>query len=132
MDGVGRINSGEASSEAVPSGGRARKRDSLLLSARVRVGDQTATYEARVRNLSEGGLMIELDQIVEPGTPVTLDMRGLGEITGTVAWCTRGRLGVALDHPIDPARARKPIGAGGASGTVRPLAVPSRRSGDRL
>lgn len=116
MDGVGRVESEEALVEAAPGGARARKRDSLLLSARVRVGDQKATHEARVRNLSEGGLMIELDQMVEPGTPVTLDMRGLGEITGTAAWCTHGRLGIALDHPIDPARARKPVGAGKSTG----------------
>ncbi|WP_375390567.1 PilZ domain-containing protein [uncultured Sphingomonas sp.] len=115
-------------SEPATGGGvRARKRDSLFMSARLHVAGQEGEHEVRVRNLSEGGLMVELDRAVEPGAAVTLEMRGLGEMTGVVAWRTHGRMGIALDHPIDPARARKPIAAAAATVSARPETKPAPR-----
>ena len=92
--------------------GRQRKRDSLFLSARLTVAGARSGYDVRVRNLSAGGLMAEYGAPVATGTAVTLEMRGLGEMTGHVAGCTDGRIGIALDHPIDPSLARKPVGSG--------------------
>ena len=112
MDGVGQFIKDATVPEGAAESKRTRKRDSLFLSARLQIAGDRAVREVRVRNLSAGGLMAELDRVVEPGTAVTLEMRGLGEMTGTVAWWTHGRLGIALDHPIDPARARKPVGTG--------------------
>lgn len=97
---------------------RARSRDSLFLMAQLRLGDEHGIREVRVRNLSEGGLMIELDKIADVGTPVRLDLRGIGEIAGKVAWCTEGRIGIALDSPIDPKKARKSVGS------AKPAATP--------
>jgi len=99
---------GEAGSSPVTK--RARSRDSLFLVAQARIEGDSKSRKVRVRNLSEGGLMIELDRMVAVGTVVHLDLRGIGEITGKVAWGTEGRLGIALDAPIDPKKARKPIG----------------------
>lgn len=104
-----------AERERIP---RARSRDSLLLVAQLRLGEERGIREVRVRNLSEGGLMIELDKIAEVGTPVWMDLRGIGEIAGKVAWCTEGRIGIALDSPIDPKKARKPVGL------VKPATTP--------
>ncbi len=95
---------------AEPATKRTRSRDSLFLVAQLRLAGEPSVREVRVRNLSEGGLMIELDRMVAVGTAVTLDLRGIGEITGKVAWCVEGRLGIALDAPIDPKKARKPVG----------------------
>ena len=64
----------------------------------------------RAAILSEGGLMAEYGRIVPEGTSVRLVLRGIGEVDGRVAWCTDGRLGIALDQPIDPLKARKPVG----------------------
>lgn len=128
MDGVGRVKDGIELASADGSSKRSRKRDSLFLSARLRLGDESEAHEVRVRNLSAGGLMAELDRTVAQGTPVHLELRGLGELTGTVAWCTRGRMGIAFDCPIDPARARKPVGSGGRTpGYAKPLIVPVPR-----
>ncbi len=93
---------------------RTKSRDSLFLVAKlVFVGStDTREREVRVRNLSEGGMMAELDKIVDTGTPVSLDLRGIGEVPGKVAWCTAGRIGIAFDHQIDPQKARKPVGTG--------------------
>lgn len=125
MDSFGSI---EAETADAAESGRARKRDSLFLSARLTFPGKPVTHDVRVRNLSEGGLMAEYEPIVEPDTAVTLEMRGLGELTGRVAWCTRGRLGIAFDLPIDPSRARKPVGTGKpAPAYTKPLLVPARR-----
>lgn len=94
---------------------RTRRRDSLFLSARVSITGIPGEHDARVRNLSAGGLMVELDRVAEPGTAVALAMRGLGDLTGQVAWCTHGRIGIALDSPIDPKLARKPVGLGAST-----------------
>ncbi|MDB5695330.1 MAG: pilZ domain protein [Sphingomonas bacterium] len=113
MDGVVQVGTvGADEIVGTVDNARTRKRDSMFLSAQLRIGGEGPTHEVRVRNLSAGGLMAELDCTVEPGTPVALAMRGLGDMTGSVAWCTHGRLGIALDRPIDPARARKPVGLG--------------------
>lgn len=114
MDGAGRINvEGSAPSEGTQA--TARQRDSLFMVAQMRVASEVATIDVRVRNLSSGGLMIELDGALDTGTAVALEMRGLGEVTGVVAWYTRGRAGIALDHEIDPKRVRKPVGGGGST-----------------
>ncbi|WP_244489510.1 PilZ domain-containing protein [Sphingomonas yabuuchiae] len=93
---------------------RAGRRDSLLLMAQMTLGDEAAPRDVRVRNISEGGLMAELPISVEIGTPVSLSLRGVGAVSGRIAWCTQGRVGVAFDRQIDPTLVRKPVG-GGAS-----------------
>ncbi len=125
MDGVGRVNA--QSADALDGeGARTRQRDSLFVSAQLRIAGMANVWEVRVRNLSPGGLMVELDRMVEPGIAVRLEMRGLGEVAGTVAWCTRGRVGIALDTPIDPKRARKPVGAGTTTPDYAKAAVHAR------
>jgi hypothetical protein len=91
---------------------RARGRDSLFLTARLTLPGLREPREVRVRNLSEGGLMVEWERPLADGTAVTLILRGIGEVTGKVAWCAEGRIGVAFDEPIDPMLARKPVGRG--------------------
>jgi hypothetical protein len=110
MDSVNGDIGRDASDDTAAPTKRARGRDSLFLVAQLRLPGDTQSREVRVRNLSEGGLMVELDRMVEVGTPVQLDLRGIGEIIGKVAWGVEGRLGIALDAPIDPKKARKPVG----------------------
>ena len=90
---------------------RKRKRDSLFLRASLTLHGEPVR-DVRIRNLSEGGLMAELDRVVETGTPVALEMRGIGELSGKVAWCAEGRMGIVFDRTIDPRLARKPVGQG--------------------
>lgn len=86
-----------------------RGRDSLFLKAQMRVGGGTPVA-VRVRNLSPGGLMVELPYPVTPEGNVEIEVRGLGWIPGRIAWQTEGRAGVAFDREIDPQRARKTPG----------------------
>jgi hypothetical protein len=89
-----------------------RNRDSLFLLARARLGDAPEWAEVRVRNLSAGGLMAEIGCALAIDTPVELDLRGIGKVTGRVAWQAEGRTGIAFDAQIDPMKARKPVGKG--------------------
>jgi hypothetical protein len=86
-------------------------RDSLMLSAHFRVAGRPEE-QVRVRNLSPGGLMAEYTQPIERGTTVEVEVRGVGWVSGRVAWATDGRVGVAFDGLIDPMLARKPVGQG--------------------
>lgn len=88
---------------------RSGGRDSLLLGAQLRV-DGGEPVQARVRNLSAGGLMAEYPRSVSGGTPVEIEVRGIGWVQGRVAWSAEGRIGIAFDEPIDPKSARKPVG----------------------
>ena len=88
---------------------RRLERDSLFLTAHLRFGDEDKVREVRVRNLSAEGLMVELDRASDVGVPVVLDLRGIGEVSGKVAWYMAGRAGIALDFAIDPKKARKPV-----------------------
>lgn len=90
---------------------RRRQRDSLFLTAAIAVAGGPP-QDVRIRNLSAEGLMAELGRAVEPGTAVTLDLRGIGTVSGQVAWSTEGRIGITLNRPIDPKLARKPVGNG--------------------
>jgi len=94
---------------AVEDAQRSRARDSLFLMAQLRFDGEDQVRDVRVRNLSEGGLMVDCDRVKDPGTQVELDLRGIGAVAGKVAWCTEGRIGIALERPIDPKKARKPV-----------------------
>lgn len=93
------------------TGQRSGSRDSLMLAAQFRVGDNPAET-VRVRNLSSGGLMAEYAQPVLSKTPVAVEVRGVGWVSGKIAWSAEGRVGVAFDQQIDPKLARKPVGKG--------------------
>ena len=84
-------------------------RDSLLLVAKFRVAGRNDALQVRVRNLSSGGLMAEVPQPIDIGTMVEVEVRGIGWVSGRIAWVTAGRAGVAFDHLIDPQAARKPV-----------------------
>lgn len=90
---------------------RAAARDSLFLSATIRHAGESADGIApvRVRNLSSVGLMADHNGMCIPGEQVIVTLRGIGSISGKVAWVRTGRIGVAFDSEIDPKLARKPI-----------------------
>jgi len=92
------------------AGQRSGSRDSLLLVAQFRVADNPQVEQVRVRNLSSGGLMAEYAGPVTRDTPVEIEVRGVGWVSGRIAWAAEGRVGVAFDHGIDPLLARKPVG----------------------
>ncbi len=99
---------------------RGGSRDSLLLAAQLRV-DGAAEVAVRVRNLSSGGLMAEYSQPIASGTPVQVEVRGVGWIDGRIAWTAEGRIGIAFEREIDPLAARKPVAPGRSNPAVKPM-----------
>ncbi|TPG42789.1 PilZ domain-containing protein [Sphingomonas koreensis] len=91
---------------------RNQSRDSLLLVAGFRLRGEASIAQVRVRNLSAGGLMAEYGDYIATGTEIEVEVRGIGWISGHIAWTAVGRVGVAFDHQIDPLKARKPVGRG--------------------
>ena len=94
-----------------PESQRRDQRDSLFVLARIKPeGDAGEGTSVRVRNVSSGGLMADVADDYRPGMRVEVSLEGVGDMTGSVAWAEAGRIGVAFDHPVDKARARKPVG----------------------
>lgn len=114
------IDAADVDVDADPASKRARRRDSLFLSGRLRIGKGEA-IDIRIRNLSEGGLMAEGAPPLAIGAAVTVELRNLGAISGKIAWYVDDRAGVAFDVAIDPAKARKPV-------AVRAKPVPGRKT----
>lgn len=85
-------------------------RDSLFLQTTVYRDNGMAMGEARVRNLSSNGLMAECKIMLRVGDRVVMDLRGVGEVIGSVVWTKGSRVGIAFDRDIDPRLARKPVG----------------------
>lgn len=87
---------------------RHEQRDSLFLLADLRVAGEVATHRVKVRNLSTGGMMAEVDGLaVERGTRLAVDLRNVGLVEGSVAWVQGNRFGIAFDHEIDPVAPRQ-------------------------
>jgi hypothetical protein len=103
-----------ASGSDDPSGQRSGARDSLMLSATLRIAGRS-DVTVRIRNLSAGGLMAEYAELVHRGTALEIEVRGIGWVGGAVAWVAEGRIGVAFDREIDPMAARKPVGRGAST-----------------
>ncbi|CAN5251343.1 hypothetical protein BH10PSE12_BH10PSE12_04860 [soil metagenome] len=91
---------------------RISPRDSLFLLTAFTTPAGVPLGKARVRNLSATGLMADCDVCPAKGQAVIVELRGVGRISGAIAWNREGRMGIVFDRPIDPQLARKPIGAG--------------------
>jgi hypothetical protein len=94
--------------EATTNAGKKRQaeRDSLFLTATMKVHGLAAPVTVRVRNLSNGGMMIDGNGMMMPGQAIETELRGIGPVTGVIAWVEAGRAGVAFDEQVDPKMAR--------------------------
>ena len=87
------------------------ERDSLLLLADVLVDGGDTGQRVKVRNLSAGGMMAEGEVRVGRGALVTVVLRNVGEVQGSVAWIQDNRFGIVFAEEIDPKLARAPLGS---------------------
>jgi hypothetical protein len=101
-------------------------RDSLFLLAEVRLDGDSTGHKVKVRNLSAGGMMAEGDMTVVRGSRVTVELRNLPAITGSVAWVQENRFGVSFAEEIDPRAPRNQVGNSAELSTprfVRPSSI---------
>jgi hypothetical protein len=101
-------------------------RDSLFLMADLRLEGEAVSHRVRVRNLSAGGMMAETDLRVLPGTRVSVQLKNVPAVEGSVAWVHDQRFGVAFADEIDPKAPRSLVNSTGDLATprfVRPSSI---------
>ncbi len=84
-------------------------RDSLFLLALLQLEGDEQPYRIKVRNLSAGGMMAEGQVRVRRGTLVSVDLRNVGWVKGSVAWVQDNRFGIAFVDEVDPKLVRQPV-----------------------
>jgi len=85
------------------------ERDSLFLMADLQIDGLEGEHRIKVRNLSSGGMMGEGLVRVIRGAVVSVRIRNVGWVEGTIAWVQENRFGVAFREEVDPKVARAPI-----------------------
>lgn len=75
-------------------------RDDLLLFANLWIENDPTRYNVKVRNLSSLGMMGEGGPRVVRGSRLTIDLRDVGAVRGSVVWVQNDRFGVAFDDAI--------------------------------
>lgn len=103
---------------AATGGKRTAKRARVLLSARLRTAD--GVIDARLRDLSRKGALVECRAVPPPGTEVTFE-RGATRVPAHVAWSAQGRAGLEFHSMIDESELLVHIGR-----RVEPAAPPYR------
>ena len=98
-------------------------RDSLLLVAVLSLREGEEEHNVRIRNLSSGGLMADGVPELATGAEIWVSVRGIGKVAGKVAWKTAERIGVSFHNPVDPQRARKPVGKPKSTNYVNALRI---------
>ena len=109
---------------------RASERRNFFLSTTLTTSSH-GQIPARVRNLSAGGMMIEVASDPDPelasGQRLVAELRNIGRVKGEIAWARGRRFGIKFDNTIDPEQARKPVTAGeGTPDYIKPVLVPDR------
>lgn len=82
-------------------------RDSLFVLADLRLDGVDGEHRVRVRNLSPGGLMAEGGPKLLRDQAVSLNLRNIGWVEGSVAWVQGNRCGIAFHDEIDPREVRE-------------------------
>jgi hypothetical protein len=88
---------------------RTPDRDSLLLVADIVAEGSLTAARYTVRNLSAGGMMAQGPAPLAEGARVSVSLRNVGSVSGTVAWSEDSRHGIAFDRAIDPLAVRAPV-----------------------
>jgi hypothetical protein len=79
--------------------------------------------EIRLRNISAMGALVECDVPVAPGTQLTLDIVGVGPVTGIVRWSQASRFGMQFSEPFDLTRLAPRREKGNEAQMLRPWYV---------
>jgi hypothetical protein len=101
------------------------KRSPVFFAASLQVGP--LSLDVRLRNLSEGGAMIESDELPLPGSEVVVRRKD-NRMGGRVAWVAGSHAGIQFECAVKPAELINPVKV--PSTDARP-AVDYRRPGVR-
>ena len=87
--------------QATPPAERPEREARLALYRRGQVHSEGWSHPVRIRNISSGGAMIEIDQDARISNSICLQLSSTEIFTATVRWASDHRIGVAFDTPID-------------------------------
>lgn len=82
---------------------RQEKRTEVDETARLHPNDWSS-LEVRVLDLSAGGFRADCEARVIIGSPVTIEIAGIGPVNAHVTWRRGQRIGAKFDTPIDMSR----------------------------
>jgi hypothetical protein len=102
---------------------RERTRDSLFMGAKVTIGSSSVAVSTVVRNLSDGGMMIDSPAGIQKDQRITTHLKHVGDVQGSVAWVHNGRAGIMFDTKIDPEEVRSGLKKGISATSVTAGAV---------
>ncbi len=100
--------------QAAKGGQRQAKRARVLLAARLRTGTG-GDVEARLRDLSQKGALVECREYLEVGSDVVFT-RGATVVPARVAWASGGRVGLEFLRVIDASEVLVQLGRPAKSG----------------
>ena len=86
------------------------------------------TLEVKLRNISSMGTLVDCPLSVPPGLALTIDIVGVGPVTGMVCWAQSGKFGLRFDHPFDLSRLAPKKEQRADSSGMRPWYVERRAS----
>lgn len=92
------------SGRTLPDGFKPRDARHLTILLVARLVTPAGDALARVRNISNGGMMLETSLPLAIGEAVRLELRTLRAVEGLVVWTTPPRAGVRFDTPADVAQ----------------------------
>lgn len=78
------------------------QRGSALWKASIRTGADT--YRCRVYDISLAGAKVWIDEPLEPGEVIKLDIDQIGVIKGKIAWTEAARAGITFTSDVDEVR----------------------------
>ena len=110
---------------------RQANRNAMFLMADIRTADGDDAVRAKVRNLSEGGMMAEGKLDLSRGDKVRVELRNIDSVSGTVAWVQGERVGISFASTIDADAVRAAPAAANDSNfeRCRPVATLARPVG---
>lgn len=79
-------------------GKRLANRSRVLLA--IRLDTPSGSVDARIRDLSARGALVECSKVLPVGTKVTF-VRGAFDVPARIAWVAGGRAGLEFEAPID-------------------------------
>jgi diguanylate cyclase (GGDEF)-like protein len=93
-------------------------RHRLIRTGTLHIGEEA--LPVRLRNISEGGAMIECPRSLDADTPVLLDLEEAGRLAADVRWCQRGQIGLRFAARFELGRLARPRPASGHAKMMMP------------
>jgi diguanylate cyclase (GGDEF)-like protein len=93
-------------------------RHRLIRTGRLDIGGES--LPVRLRNISQGGAMIECDRPLAPETRVSLDLQEAGRLEAEIRWSARGQAGMRFAAPFTLSRLARRAGARAIPKVLRP------------